>query len=145
MRKILLVVMVFTAIVSCKDDQKKEVEATSEEKAIIAEDGKTLKQSDGLVAIQGKFLYDEAQNAAVFLTPNQMYGIVLDDMAKALDVEVQKYKTDKYTMVPVTVRGRIFENEGATTEWEFKIEIKEILKVSEPSEEENDVIKLGSK
>ncbi len=134
-----------TVIVSCKNDQKKEAEAISEEKTIVAEEGKTLKQSDGLISLYGNYLYVEKDNAAVLQTPTQVYGVVVNDKAKALNVEVEKFKKEPYDMVPVTIRGRIFKNEGTTTEWENKIEIKEILKVSEPNPEENDVIKLGSK
>ncbi|WP_204344652.1 hypothetical protein [Psychroserpens algicola] len=145
MKKALVLMMIFTAFMSCKDDQKKEADITSEEKTVVAKEGKTIKQSDGNIAIHGKFLFDKANNAAVLLTPNQMYGIVINDQAEALNAQVEPYKEDQYTMVPVTIRGRIFKNEGSKDEWEHKIEIKEILKVSEPESEDKDVIKLGSK
>ena len=145
MKNVFVLIMIFTVIVSCKDDKKDGAEATAEEKILVAEPGKTLKQSDGLTAIHGKFLFVEDQNAAVLQTPTQMYSIVLDDNMKQLREQVEQYKIDAFTMVPVTIRGRIFEKDSSEEGWDRKIEIKEILKVSKPSPEENDVIKLGNK
>ena len=144
MKKLFVLLMAITVLVSCKEDQNKDAETTSEKKTMVAEEGKTLKQSDGFIAIHGKFLFDDAKSAAVLMTPTQVYGVVVNEQARTLSEEVAKFKSEPYDMVPVTIRGRIIKNEGATTEWENKIEIKEILKVSEPKQEENDVIKLGS-
>lgn len=145
MKKILVLFMMFTVILSCKDDQKKDTEVASEEESAVLDGEKTRKQSDGLIAIQGNYLFVEKDNAAVLQTPTQVYGVVVDDKVKALNSEVEKFKSEPYQMVPVTVRGRIIKNEDAEDEWKNKIEIKEVLKVSEPNPEENDVIKLGSK
>ncbi|WP_299333234.1 hypothetical protein [uncultured Psychroserpens sp.] len=146
MKNLSILLVVFAVIFSCKSDQKttkEEVEVSTD--TLIAEPGKTLKQSDGLIAIHGNYLYDATQNAAVLQTPTLMYGIVVNDKVEELNTLVEEHKSEPYEMVPVTIRGRIFKNEANDQEWENKIEIKEILKVSKPDPEENDVIKLGSK
>ncbi|WP_298893881.1 hypothetical protein [uncultured Psychroserpens sp.] len=144
MKKVFVLLITLVVFVSCKDDKTAETEMSSEEKTTVTEPGKTLKQSDGLIAIQGDFLYVDADKAAVFKTPTQMYGVVIDDKMNELNEQVKQYKADQYTMVPVTLRVRMIEND-VENQWKQKIEIKEILKVSKPSPEENDVIKLGSK
>ena len=144
MKKVALLLTILLALSSCKDEKKTEVDTTSEEKPLVAEPGKTLKQSDGLIAIEGEFLYVKEDSAAVFKTPRQMYGVVLDDKMNELSTLVESHKVDQFTMVPVTLRVRIVEND-VENQWKQKIEIKEILKVSKPSPEDNDVIKLGSK
>ena len=146
MKKVFALFVIFTVLISCKSDKKDDVEATSEDaKEIVSEDGKTAKQSDGLIAIRGNFLYVKENNAAVLQTTTQVYGVVIDDKTKDLIKQVEPHKTESYDMVPVTVRGRIIKNQDAQDEWENKIEIKEILKVSKPNPNENEVIKLGSK
>lgn len=145
MKNVFTLLIVLAVFTSCKSDKKESTEVDSKTSTVVAEPGKTLKQSDGLIAIQGNFLYVEKDNAAVFQTPTQMYGVVVDDKMKELNNQVAAFKSEPFEMVPVTIRGRIFKNEGATDEWENKIEIKEILKVSKPDPKENDVIKLGSK
>ncbi|WP_298756010.1 hypothetical protein [uncultured Psychroserpens sp.] len=144
MKKVFILLITLVVFFSCKDGKVAETEMSSEEKPTVAEPGKTLKQSDGLIAIQGDFLYVDADKAAVFKTPTQMYGVVIDDKMNELNEQVKQYKADQYTMVPVTLRVRMIEND-VENQWKQKIEIKEILKVSKPSPEENDVIKLGSK
>ncbi|MBR9913643.1 MAG: hypothetical protein GYB32_02255 [Algicola sp.] len=143
MKQTFLVVVIALITFGCKND-KATTDATVEEQTSISEDGKTAKQSDGFIAIQGNFLYVEKDNAAVLQTPTQMYGVIVDDMMKELNKQVEVYKTEPYQMVPVTIRARIFKKEGATNEWENKVEIKEILKVSEPTKEDSDIVKLGS-
>lgn len=145
MKKALIIFMMFTVIISCKEDKKTDVEVTKEETPLVAEPGKTLKQSDGLVALKGNFIYSEKDNAAVLQTPTQMYGVVIDDKMHELNKAVQLYINEDTDMVPVTIRGRMFKKEPGTEGWENIIEIKEILKVSKPNPNENEVIKVGSK
>ncbi|MGB3606074.1 MAG: hypothetical protein WA775_05370 [Psychroserpens sp.] len=145
MKKAFLLLMVFTALISCKSEKNADTDTVLEQQNTIAEDGKTLKQSDGLVSIHGMFLYDDAQGASVLLTPTKMYGIVIDEKMRELNKQAEPFKTAKTDMVPVTIRGRLFKKDPNDDGWEDRIEIKEIIKVSKPDPEENDVIKLGSK
>ena len=46
-------------------------------------------------------------------------------------------------MIPVEIRGKITNKKDDKILWENKVEIVEILNVSEPKPEENNVVKLG--
>jgi hypothetical protein len=106
-------------------------------------DDKAISQNDGLIAIQGEFIY--YADAAVLKTSDKMYGVVIDDVMQELQSQVKTFKKEDTDMIPVIVRGRLFKKDPSEEGWEDKIEIKEILKVSSPSAEENDVIKIGNK
>ena len=134
------ILLLVTAFISCKGDSKSEDASTSEENMINAV-GKTAKQSDGLIAIQGEFIY--YADAAVLQTPSRMYGVVINDIMQELDKQVQQYKNEPTDMVPVTIRGRMFKKPEGEEGWEDRIEIMEILKVSPPKPEDNDVIRMG--
>mgnify|MGYP003670296343 CR=1 FL=1 len=135
--------MIFTVVLSCKEDKKTDVEVTQDSESIVAEDGKTMKQSDELIAVQGDFIY--YADAAVLKTPTKMYGVVINEEMQDLQEQVKAFKKEDTDMVPVTVRGRMFKKDPSDEGWEDRIEIKEILKVSPPNPEANDVIKIGSK
>ncbi|MFD2915197.1 hypothetical protein [Psychroserpens luteus] len=143
MKKIIALIMIFTVVLSCKEDKKTDVEVTQDSESIVAEDGKTMKQSDGLIAVQGDFIY--YADAAVLKTPTKMYGVVINEEMQDLQEQVKAFKKEDTDMVPVTVRGRMFKKDPSEEGWEDRIEIKEILKVSPPNPEANDVIKIGSK
>jgi hypothetical protein len=143
MKKVVALLIIFTVIVSCKEDKKTDVDTTQDNQTIVAEDGKTLKQNDGLIAIQGDFIY--YADAAVLKTPTRMYGVVIDDKMQELQKQVKAFKKEDTDMVPVTIRGRMFKKDSSEEGWEDLIEIKEILKVSAPNPDANDVIKIGNK
>lgn len=134
MRKLFVLAFALTLIVSCKSDSKEET---------VVDNTKSYDQNDGLVTVKGEFIYLKKDNAAVLQTPSQIYGVVVDDTMLELDKEVAKYKKEDTDMVPVTVRVKRFKSDDPNT-WEFKVEIKDILKIEEPSENKDDVIKLGS-
>lgn len=141
MTKALVLLMMFTVLMSCKNDKNTQVEPSQETNKVVAEDGKSIKQSDGLIAIHGKFLY--YADAAVLQTPTEIYGVVIDEKMQELVAQTKPYKKNPEDMVPVTIRGRMFKKEANEEGWENRIEIKEILKVSEPSATDDDIIKIG--
>lgn len=145
MKKLLVVLLVSFLTVGCKTEKSESVTETPSSSEVTTENDKTEKQNDGLIAIQGNYLYVAQDNAAVLQTSSEMYGIVINDKIKELNAQVDPLKNEPYDMITITVRGKIFKNEGAKDEWENKIEIEEILKVSRPETEDNDVIKLGTK
>ncbi|MBO6605217.1 hypothetical protein [Psychroserpens sp.] len=145
MKKLLVVLLVSFLTVGCKTEKSEGVTETPSSSEVTTENDKTEKQNDGLIAIQGNYLYVAQDNAAVLQTSSEMYGIVINDKIKELNAQVDPLKNEPYDMITITVRGKIFKNEGAKDEWENKIEIEEILKVSRPETEDNDVIKLGTK
>ncbi len=135
-----IIFLLLTVFFSCKNEAKSEADLTSEENTMI-EDGKKNNQNDGLIAIQGQFIY--YADAAVLQTPSRMYGVVINEKMHDLDEQAKTYKTEPTDMVPVTVRGRMFKKPEGEEGWEDRIEIIEILKVSPPNPEDNDVVKLG--
>ena len=135
------ILLLVTAFISCKGESKSEDTSTSNER-LSNTDGKIVNQADGLIAIQGQFIH--YADAAVLQTPSRMYGVVIDDKMQELDKQVQQYKKELTDMVPVTIRGRIFKKPENEEGWEDRIEIMEILKVSPPKPEDNDVVKMGS-
>lgn len=141
MKKTLILLFMFVVVLNCKNDQKVEEQTTENQTETTSKDGKTLKQNDGLIAIHGKFLY--YKDAAVLQTPTEVYAIVVDDKMHELVEQTNTYKKEPEDMVPVTIRGRMFKKDPNEEGWENKIEIKEILKVSEPSPEDQDIIKIG--
>lgn len=60
-----------------------------------------------------------------------------------LNEQVKPLKVNTYDMIPVTVRVRRFEKPANEEGWPLRVEIKEILKIDKPSEDD-DIIKLGS-
>lgn len=143
MKKVFLLLTIFAVSLGCKGDKKQESDATQGDQKIVVKRGKTLKQNDGLIAIQGEFIYYE--DVGVLKTNTKMYGVVTNEEMEELQRQVKAFKKEDTDMVPVTVRGRLFKKNPSEEGWEDKIEIKEILKVSAPSLDANDVIKIGNK
>ena len=133
---VLFVISIFTA---CKNDSKKD---TQEE--ILTTDGseKTAKQSDGLTLLKGEFIY--FADAAVLQTHAEVYAVVINEKMHELDKQVQQYKKEATDMVPVEIRGKITPKADDDEGWPFRVEIKEILSITEPNPQDNEVIKLGN-
>jgi len=138
MKKTILLVLVLSVFISCKNDSK-----TTEEKEIISADSpeKTAKQNDGLTLLKGDFIY--FADAAVLQTHKEVYGVILDEKMHELNKLVQQYKIETTDMVPVEIRGKIIPKSENEEGWPFNVEIKEILKVSKPNPEANEVITIG--
>ena len=76
-------------------------------------------------------------------THKEVYGVVIDKKMHELDKQVQQYKIDFTDMVPVEIRGKITPKPEDEEGWSYRVEIKEILKVSKPNPEAKEVIKIG--
>ncbi|GGW58057.1 hypothetical protein DFQ11_101858 [Winogradskyella epiphytica] len=129
-----LIIILALVLVACKNEGKQEV-------SLEENRSKSYDQNDGLITIKGDFVY--YADAAVIQTPTEIYGVVIDEQMHALDKEAQAFKKEATDMVPVTVRVRKFEKDENEEGWQFKVEIKEILKVEAPDPETKDVIKLA--
>ena len=138
MKNIILIVLILTAFISCKNDSKK---GAQEEILTIDGSEKTEKQNDGLTLLKGEFIY--FADAAVLQTHREVYGVVIDEKMHELDKQVQQYKIETTDMVPVEIRGKIIPKPQNEEGWEFRVEIKEILKVNKPNPQDNEVIKVG--
>ena len=139
MKKVFLLALGISALISCKNETKKDAE-----KEIITADGleKTAKQSDGLTLLKGEFIY--YADAAVLQTHAEVYAVVINEKRHELDDEVQQCKKEVTDMVPVEVRGKITPKPENEEGWPYRVEIKEILSITEPNPQDNDVIKLGN-
>ncbi|MBB4118243.1 hypothetical protein GGR32_000517 [Mesonia hippocampi] len=133
MKKILVTLMVFSAVLTACKNETKTTEAQKEAKSAIAN------EKEKTQILKGEFLY--MADAAVLKGDDFIYGVVLDSMVMKLSKKVAPFKKDDYDMIPVIVRGVIKPNleEG----WDEVLEIKEILNVSKP--EETNLIKLEAK
>ena len=120
-----------TVVVSCKNDTKT-ADKSSE----------SYDQNDGLITMKGDFIY--FADAAVLQTKNEIYGVVLDDKMHELAEAVKIHQSDITDMVPVTVRVKRFEKSQGEEGWQYRVEIKEILKIEAPDPNQKDIIKLGN-
>ena len=119
---------------ACKNETKAEVNL-EENRA------KSYDQSDGFITVKGEFVY--YADAAVLQTANEIYGVVIDENMHLLEKQVKAFKQEDTDMVPVTVRVRKFEKPKDEEGWQYRLEIKEILKVEAPNPNKEDVIKLA--
>lgn len=140
MKKALILTFVFVAFISCKNDSKTE----NKEEIIEAVEGKTSKQNDGLTLLVGEFVY-YADAAVLQGANNTMYAVVIDEKMHELDNMAKAYKKEPTDYVSVEIRGKVSPKPENEEGWPYRIEIKEILKVSQSKANDNDVIKLGSK
>lgn len=139
MKKVLLLTLSILVFASCKNDSKKE----NEPEVITADSPeKTAKQSDGLTLLKGEFIY--YADAAVLQTHAEVYAVVINEKMHELDKQVQQYKKEATDMVPVEIRGKITPKPDDEEGWPFRVEIKEILNVTKPNPQNNEVIKLGN-
>ena len=137
MKKVILLLAVI-AFIGCKNDSKSE-ETTETQNTESTE--RTAKQSDGLTLLKGEFIY--YADAAVLQTHREVYGVVIDDKMHELNAQVKQYKNTDTDMIPVEIRGKISPKPDNEEGWPFRVEIKEILKVSKPDPNAGEMITIG--
>ena len=129
MRKYIFFVLVSIILTSCKSDAKSE---KSEIEGNI---------SGEIVTLKGDFIY--YADAAVLQTSNEIYGVVIDEKMEELNDLVKPYKKESTDMVSVTVKASKFEKPKDEEGWQYRLKIKEIIKVEQTSSDKQDVIKIG--
>ncbi|MDO5972818.1 hypothetical protein [Flavivirga jejuensis] len=136
MKKIFFIAFTLTAFLSCKKETK------SAENDLITADSpeKTAKQNDGLTLLKGDFVFYDG--AAVLQTHTNIYGVLITDKMHELNKKAETHKSNPTDMVPVEIRGRITNKKDEKILWENKVEIVEILNVTAPKQEDNNVVKL---
>lgn len=100
-----------------------------------------LTQEHDLVVLKGDFIY--YADAAVLQTSAEVYGVVIDKNMHELDKQVQPYKKQATDMVPVEIKGKIISKPEHEEGWPFRVEIKEIIHISNPNLEDNNKVILG--
>ena len=145
MKNVILLLSLVFIFSSCKEENKTLPNGdTNTEKTITAGDKeKTAKQNDGLTLLKGDFVFYD--NAAVLQTHREFYGVIINEKTHELNKLVKQYKSDDTDMIPVEIRGRITDKDDPVIKWAYKVEIVEILNVSEPKKDTNETIKLGTK
>ena len=124
MKKLLILFLTITTLSSCKNDSKSETV-----------------ENDELTLIQGEFVY--YADAAVIQSHQDVYGVIINEKMHDLDNNVKPYKVEITDMVPVEIKGKIIPKPEGEEGWPYRIEIIEILNVSKPDPNKNDVVKLG--
>jgi hypothetical protein len=126
MKKIVFITLVLTAFISCKNETKsKELDSANNEE---------------LTLLKGEFIY--YADAAILQTATEIYGVVIDAKMHELDKQAQVYKKESTDMVPVEIKGKVVPKPENEEGWPFRVEIKDIIKVSKPNPE-NNVVKIG--
>jgi hypothetical protein len=123
MKKLLIFVFVIS-ILGCKNNSKNSSETT-----------------DDTEIITGNYIF--FKDAAVLQNDVQIYGVILNDLAKELNKKAAPLKTNETDMVSVEVRGIISTKENPKILWANKLEIVEIISISTAEETEN-ILKLGT-
>ncbi len=139
MKKITLILFAITVFTACKNDIKNKTEELP--KGIATKD-KTARQNDGLITMKGDYIF--YKDAAVLQTKSEIYGVVINDLAIELNNKAKAFQEENTDMVAVTIRCKKSKKPENEEGWEYRVEIKEILKVEAIPTNENDVIKLGS-
>ncbi|GGH36547.1 hypothetical protein IA57_06415 [Mangrovimonas yunxiaonensis] len=129
MKKLVTVLLVFGLLSACKNDTK-------------TTDSQQQTTNSEYTLLKGEFVY--LADAAVLQTEIEVYGVVINHKMHELDDMVRKYKKEDTDMVPVEIKGLITPKPENEEGWPFRVEIKEIIGVSKPDPNKNDVVKLGS-
>lgn len=134
MKKSIVLLFAFFVFVSCKNNTNSSVTSESD----IHE--KTETQNNSLTLLKGDFLY--YADAAILQTKSEIYGVIINEKMHELHDKIKVYKEEDTDMVPVEIKGIIVPKPENEEGWEFRVDIKEIIKVSKPKKENNQVIKL---
>jgi len=138
MKNSVLLLVFFMAFISCKNESKSDNKTDD----IENQEEKTAKQNDGLVLLKGEFVY-YADAAVIQTNSSSIYGVVINEKMHELDKLAQQYKKEPTDYVSVEIRGEIIPKPENEEGWPYRIDIKEIIKVSK-SQNEDEVIKLES-
>ncbi|MEM6684927.1 MAG: hypothetical protein AAF617_03940 [Bacteroidota bacterium] len=138
MKKIYFIFALGFLMISCKNEAKsteKNGETTQQ-----SEMSTSKTESTGVETISGLFLYLENENAAVLQSSGStMYGVVINEQMHALDKQCDQYKKNEHDMVPVVIRG-VRKPNPMKDAWKEVIEVKEILSVQAPSEDDSTIV-----
>lgn len=135
MEKVFFIVLVLLSFSSCKDEKKTD---KNQETINIEKFDKVTAQSNALTLLKGEFVYYEG--AAVLQTNTEIYGVFVNDKMLELNKLAEKYKTAPTDMVNIEIKGKISNKKDDKILWENKVEIIEIINITQTTKENNNAI-----
>ena len=135
MEKVFFIVLVLLSFSSCKDEKKTD---KNQETINIEKSDKVTAQGNSLTLLKGEFVYYEG--AAVLQTNTEIYGVFVNDKMLELNKLAEKYKTAPTDMVNIEIKGKISNKKDDKILWENKVEIIEIINITQTTKENNNAI-----
>lgn len=135
MNKIFFLALVISTFLGCKNDNKSETNQN-------VSDIENSKKAEALTLLKGEFVFYE--DAAVLQTQSDIYGVYITDKMLELNKLATAYKTEPTDMVNVEIKGKISDTKDDKILWDHKIEIIEIIQVSQSSKKNETTIKSGN-
>lgn len=136
MKKLAIILLAIISLSSCKNETKPKIDLEENR-------SKSYNANDGYITMRGEFVY--YNDAAVFQTPTEIFGVVIDDNMHLLNKQAKPFKKDETDGVMVTARVKKIPKPKNKEGWDYNLEIKEILKVEAPDINRDNVIKLSNK
>jgi hypothetical protein len=121
----LIIVLACLFLVSCNETKKENNKTNQKVEAEV----KTTK----FKSYVGEFI--KGDDAAILKGNDFIYGVVLDSMGLELAKQAESYKYDEYDMVPVVLSGNLIPNTNKDG-WDELLEVKKIIRITEPKMEE---------
>ncbi len=128
MKKSIVILLLATLFIGCKNDKK-------------TEGTESMETSSDVVEMAGNFMYYE--DSAVFQTKSELYGVVPNEKLDDLILQSETLKNEPSDEVAVVLKVKKSKKPEDEEGWENRIEIIEIIKVSKSNQENSDIIKLG--
>lgn len=135
MNKIFFLALVISTFLGCKNDNKSETNQN-------VSDIEYSKKEEALTLLKGEFVFYE--EAAVLQTQSDIYGVYITDKMLELNKLATPYKTEPTDMVNVEIKGKISDTKDDKILWDHKVEIIEIIQVSQSSKKNETTIKSGN-
>lgn len=135
MNKIFFLALVISTFLGCKNDNKSETNQN-------VSDIENSKKEEALTLLKGEFVFYE--DAAVLQTQSDIYGVYITDKMLELNKLATPYKTEPTDMVNVEIKGKISDTKDDKILWDHKVEIIEIIQVSQSSKKNETTIKSGN-
>lgn len=130
---ILLIVLSISACNQSNTNKDKSDDKTQKEKV--------NKVKDRLTLVSGDFI--TVDTAAVIKRGSKIYGVVLDSMGNKLNQKSKALQKQPYDMINVKVKAHIIQNDKEN-QWEEFVEIKEILNVERPQDNQPKKISISN-
>ncbi|MGM0634664.1 MAG: hypothetical protein ACQESK_01265 [Bacteroidota bacterium] len=125
MKNLFFLAIIVSILTACQGDNKNKETAQKkvEQKAVKVK------------SFKGELIYSQADQAAVLKGRDFLHGIKLDSLGNALVDTTETIKTSEFDMVPVLIEGSLIDND-AEDGWEKLIQVRKIVRVYEPKQEE---------